>query len=124
MAYTTTSIASRIQWCRRQSTQAFVPLEIAEWRAEAEGLQDALLHRDHTNQYQQGLPSVFERYALGLQDGQAVLRTAAVHHHVAPPVPQAWTGRTAGMDGMDNVNMLGLTRHVKKIMGRVSSHRA
>ena len=123
MAYTTTSIASRIQWCRRQSTQAFVPLEIAEWCAEADGLQDALLHRDHTAEYQQGSPSVFERYALGLQDGQAVLRTAAVHQHVAPPIPQAGTGRTAGMNGMDNVNMPGLTRHVKKIMGRVSSHR-
>ena len=119
MAYTTTSIASRIQWCRRQSTQAFVPLEIAEWCAEAEGLQDALLHRDHTTEYQQGSPSVFERYALGLQDGQAVLRTAAVPPHVAPPVHQAGTE-----SHVSPRHMLGLTRHVEKIMGRVSSHRA
>jgi hypothetical protein len=124
MAYATISIAARIQWCRRQSTQACTPLEIAEWRAEAEGLQDALLHRDHTNQYQWGSPTVFERYALGLQDGQAVLRTAAVHQQIAPVVHQASRGSTAGMDGMGNVNMLRLTRHVKKIMGRVSSHRA
>lgn len=127
MAYATTSIVSRIQWCRRQSTQAFVPLEIAEWRAEAEGLQDALLHRDHTNQYQQGLPSVFERYALGLQDGQAVLRTAAVHQHGAPPVHQAGTEIHASSFRRGDVStrhMLGLTRRGKKIMGRVSSHRA
>ena len=60
MAYVTKSITARIDWCRRQSTQACVPLESAGWRAEAEGLEDALLHRDHTNQYQQqGPPSVF-----------------------------------------------------------------
>ena len=78
MAYANKSITARIEWCRRQSTQSCAPLEIAEWRAEAEGLEDALLHRDHTNQYQQGPPGVFERYAMGLEDGQAVLRTAAV----------------------------------------------
>ena len=79
MADTNKSITARIEWCRQQSTQMCAPLEIAEWRAEAEGLEDALLHRDHTTQYQQDSPSVFERYALGLQDGQAVLRTAAAH---------------------------------------------
>jgi hypothetical protein len=78
MAYATKSIASRIEWCRRESTRACVPRELAEWHAEEEGLRDALLHRDHTNQYQQGPPGVFERYAMGLEDGQAVLRTAAV----------------------------------------------
>jgi hypothetical protein len=50
MAYAIQSIASRIEWCRRQSTQACAPIEIAGWRAEAEGLQDALLDRDHTTQ--------------------------------------------------------------------------
>lgn len=127
MAYATTSIVSRIQWCRRQSTQACAPLEIAGWRAEAEGLQDALLHRDHTTQYQQSSPSVFERYVLGLQDGQAVLRTAAVHHRVAPPVHQAGTETTVSRDRRGDVSprhRLGLTRRGKKIMGRVSSHRA
>jgi len=89
MAYANKSITARIEWCQRQSTQACAPLEIAGWRADAEGLEDTLLHRDHTNQYQQGSPSVFERYALGLQDGQAVLRTAEVHHHGASPVHQA-----------------------------------
>ena len=82
MAYATISLTSRIEWCRRQSTQACAPREIAGWRAEAEGLQDALLHRDHTNQYQQqGPPSVFVRYVTGLQDGRALIRTAAVYQH-------------------------------------------
>lgn len=81
MAYATTSITSRIEWCRRQSTQACAPLEIAGWRAEAEGLQDALLHRDHINQYQPGPSCVFVRYVTGLQDGQALIRTAAVFQH-------------------------------------------
>ena len=77
MAYVTRSIASRIDWCRRQSTQAHAPLEIAGWRAEAEGLEDALLHRDHTSLYQQGPSCVFVRYVTGLQDGRALSRTTA-----------------------------------------------
>jgi|SRR5713101_4376477 len=127
MAYTNKSITARIEWCQRQSTQTCVPLEIAEWRAEAEGLQDAVLHRDHTTQYQQGSPSVFERYALGLQDGQAVLRTAAVHQHIAPPVHQAGTERNARSYRMGDVStrhMLGLTRRGKKTMGSVWGHGA
>lgn len=78
MAYTTKYIASRIEWCRRQSMQACSSLESAGWRAEAEGLQDALLQRNHTGQYRQGPSSAFERYTMGLQDGHAVLRAAAV----------------------------------------------
>jgi hypothetical protein len=127
MADTNKSITARIEWCRQQSTRMCAPLEIAEWRAEAEGLEDALLHRDHTTQYQQGSPSVFERYALGLQDGQAVLRTAAVHQHVAPPVHQAGVERNAGSDRMGDVNtrrMLGRTRRGKNTMGSVWGHGA
>ncbi|HJS67026.1 MAG TPA: hypothetical protein VJ760_06830 [Nitrospiraceae bacterium] len=105
MAYANQSIASRIEWCRRQSTQACAPLEIAGWRAEAEGLQDALLNRDHTSQYQQGPPRVFERYATGLEDGRSVLRAAAVLQQFAPATHTA-------TQGTGNANMLGLTRHV------------
>ena len=117
MAYANQSIASRIEWCRRQSTQACAPLEIAGWRAEAEGLQDALLNRDHTTQYQQGPPRVFERYTTGLEDGRSVLRAAAVLKQFAPATRMA-------THSMGNVNMLEFTRHVNKIMGRVSSHGA
>ena len=105
------SIESRIEWCRRQSTQTCTPRERAGWQAEEEGLQDALLHRDHTTQYQQGPSGVFERYTMGLQYGQAVLRT--VYHHFAPPTRKAGTGSNAGIDGMGHVStrrILGLTR--------------
>jgi len=78
MAYMTRSLTARIDWCRRQSTQACAPLEIAEWRAEAEGLEDALLHRDRTSLYQQGPSCVFVRYVTGLQDGRALSRTESV----------------------------------------------
>jgi hypothetical protein len=127
MAYENKSITARIEWCRQQSTQTCAPLEIAEWRAEAEGLEDALLQRDHTTQYQQGSPSVFERYALGLQDGQAVLRAAAVHHVGAPPVHHAGAERTASSDRMGDVNtrrMLGRTRRGKNTKGSVWGHGA
>jgi hypothetical protein len=127
MAYASKSITARIEWCRQQSTQTCVPLEIAEWRAEAEGLQDALLHRDHTTQHQQGSPAVFERYALGLQDGRAVLCTAAVHQHIASPVHQAGTERHADSDRMGDVNtrrMLGLKKRGKNTMGSVWGHGA
>ncbi len=83
MAYATNSLASRIEWCRRQRTQAHAQLELEGWQAEEEGLRDALFNRDHTNQYQHYLPGVFARYAMGLQDGQAMIRTAAVDQHFA-----------------------------------------
>ena len=85
MAYATKSIASRIDWCQRQSTRAQAQLELEGWQAEEEGLRDALLNRDHTNEYQHGPPGVFERYAMGLQDGHAMMRAAAVDQHVPPP---------------------------------------
>ena len=127
MAYAAKYIASRIEWCRRESTQVCAPLESAGWRAEAEGLHDALLHQDHTTQYQQGPPSVFERYVLGLSDGRAVLRMAAVHQHSAPPVHQAGTESKASSSRMSDVStrhMLGLTKRAKKILGRVWGHGA
>jgi hypothetical protein len=104
------SIASRIEWCRRQSTQAYAQLERAGWQAEEAGLRDALLNRDHTTQYQQGPPTVFERYALGLQDGHAVLRTAAVYLHFATPTRTAGTLRHAGIYGMSTRHIVGLAR--------------
>jgi hypothetical protein len=78
MAYTTGLIVSRIEWCRRQKKQARTPLEFAGWRAEEEGLRDAILKTDHTKQYRQSPPVVFERYAMGLQDGQVLMRATSV----------------------------------------------
>lgn len=137
MPYATKSLASRIEWCRRQSTQAQTQLERAGWHAEADGLRDALLNKNHTYRYQQGQPDVFERYAMGLQYGREVLRTAFVYHQFSPPTHTATTGRQAGLYGIEDestrrIRILGLTRRAeadvhasrvagkdKTIMGRV-----
>jgi hypothetical protein len=78
-----TSVVARIEWCQRQRMQAGTEHELEGWRAEEEGLLDALLNRDHTNQYRYCPPDVFERYAIGLQDGQALIRLAWVDQHLA-----------------------------------------
>ncbi len=84
MGYVTESIVSRMEWCRRQKTQAGERLELDGWHAEEEGLRDALLNRDHTNQYRYCPPGVYERYVMGLQDGLALIRAAAVDQHREP----------------------------------------
>jgi len=78
MGYATNSIISRIEWCRRQRAQLATSRELEEWEAEEQGLQDAILNTDHTNQYRQSPPGVFERYAMGLQDGKALIRAEVV----------------------------------------------
>ncbi|HLZ33733.1 MAG TPA: hypothetical protein VKP13_06940 [Nitrospira sp.] len=78
MAYATNSIFNRIEWCRKQRTQARTQPELERWRAEEDGLRDALLHRDHTKLYRYSPSDVFARYAMGLHDGQAMLRVARV----------------------------------------------
>ena len=78
MASVKSSVVARIEWCRRQKKQARTPLEFAGWRAEEEGLLDAILKTDHANQYRQLPPGVFERYAMGLQDGQVLMRATSV----------------------------------------------
>ena len=78
MPVATKSIVWRIEWCRRQTMQACERLELDGWHAEEEGLRDALLNRDNTNQYRYGPRGTFEMYVMGLQDGRALLRSAAV----------------------------------------------
>ena len=113
MADAITSITSRIEWCRRQKTQARTPLEHAGWHAEEEGLLDALLNRNHTYQYQHGPPDVFARYVMGLLYGREVLRTALAYHQLAPPTRTGTTGNHEGSYGTDDAStrcMLGRTR--------------
>lgn len=74
MEPTANLIVFRIEWCRRQSRKAHSRPEHEGWRAEEEGLRDALLNRDHTSEYRDAPPGVFERYLLGFQDGQALGR--------------------------------------------------
>ena len=73
-ADTSIPLVARIEWCRRQRRQAPTQCEVEGWCAEEEGLWDALLERDHTDQYRHSPPSVFERYAMGLDDGRALIR--------------------------------------------------
>ena len=56
--------------------QALTQSEREGWRAEEEGLRDALFHRDHSECYQDRSPCVFERYAIGLEDGRTLNRLA------------------------------------------------
>ena len=96
MKQATNPINVRIEWCRKQSAQAPTEPEMDGWRAEADGLRDALMNTDHTDTYRLCPPEVFRRYVLGFQDGTVLLRAARVQRmiHVAtsgPPQPACRT---------------------------------
>jgi hypothetical protein len=78
MKQTMNPVNVRIEWCMRQSAQARTEPEVDGWRAEADGLRDALMNSDHTDDYRLYPPGIFERYVLGLQDGTALLRAARI----------------------------------------------
>ena len=82
MKQTMHPISVRIEWCQRQSAQARTESETDGWRAEADGLRDALMDTDHTDSYQLCPPEVFRRHVLGLQDGTALLRATRVQRMV------------------------------------------
>ena len=82
MKHTTNSINVRIEWCRKQSAEAPTEPEGDGWRAEADGLQDALMDTDHTDNYRLCPPDILRRYVLGFQDGTALLRTARVQRMI------------------------------------------
>ena len=79
MNATTNPVTFRIVWCRRQRAKARIDLDVEVWRAEEEGLRDAVLRRDHVNKYRGQSPILFERYVLGFQDGKALMRVAQVN---------------------------------------------
>jgi hypothetical protein len=129
MVYVNKALVSRIEWCRKQSTQARAPRERAEWHAEGEGLRDALLNHNHTYQYLQGPLGVFDRYVMGLWYGREVLRTAAGYAQFAIPTRTAWTcdvsmRRIMGLTrrGETNGHECRITGDQNKIMGRVARH--
>ncbi len=96
MSHITNSIAIRIDWCKHQIAQARTEPEVDGWRAEQDGLRDALLNSDHTEDYRLCPPEIRERYVLGLQDGTALLRTARIKraiHAVEPSHPSSKMGR-------------------------------
>ncbi len=68
----------RIAWCRRQREQACSESELDGWRAEEDGLRDALLKRDHVEDYRLSHPEILDRYVMGFEDGTALLRAARI----------------------------------------------
>jgi hypothetical protein len=80
MKQTPNAIILRIEWCRRQSAQARTEPETDEWLAEEDGLRDALMNSDHTDDYRLCPPEILRRYILGFEDGNALLRAARVEH--------------------------------------------
>ena len=78
MAYAANPVIFRIEWCHRQKAKARTETEVESWHAEEEGLRDALFSRNRTSEYEQSPPEVFERYRLGLHDGQVLMRAAWV----------------------------------------------
>ncbi len=84
MASTHNPVSIRIAWCRRQRARAGSESEVEGWRAEEEGLRDAVLRQDHANQYRLCSPKVFERYAMGLQDGAALMALNQSIRHRSP----------------------------------------
>ena len=86
LAHVSTSIDARIKRCWKLSTQACTQAERDAWRAEEEGLRDALLERDQTHQYRERPAAVFERYAMGVEDGKALIRLACMDAQQTPSV--------------------------------------
>ncbi|HSA84735.1 MAG TPA: hypothetical protein VLE46_01025 [Nitrospira sp.] len=83
-------VTVRIEWCRRQSAQARTEPEVDGWRAEADGLRDALMNADHTDNYRLCPPELLRRYVRGLEDGTALLRAARVQRIDAAVPDFAW----------------------------------
>lgn len=85
-------ITARIEWCQQRSRQAGSEPEADSWQAEADGLRDAVMSRDHSEDYRLCSPEIRERYLLGFQDGIVMLQTTRVrqaNHATAPGIPQA-----------------------------------
>lgn len=71
-------LIARIERCQRLKRKSRTEVELDKWYAEEEGLRDALLHRDRTDQFRCSLPAVFDRYAMGLEDGRSIILAACV----------------------------------------------
>ena len=70
-----TNIISRVAWCRsQQELHSLTREERAGWRAEDDGLMDALFGRNRTTSMSENHRSQLTRYQCGLEDGIALLR--------------------------------------------------
>ncbi|NJN70486.1 MAG: hypothetical protein HC801_09570 [Nitrospira sp.] len=84
-------INARIAWCRRQREQARMESEADEWRAEEDGLRDALLNKNYTDAYRLSTAEAFRRYVRGLREGRAILRVTQVERIVADVATESTT---------------------------------
>jgi hypothetical protein len=78
-----TCLIARIGFCHMQAMKARTSQEAQGWRAEEEGLIDALLKRNCTYEYQDR-PGLLERYTMGLNDGGVLIGAARIKpscHH-------------------------------------------
>jgi hypothetical protein len=70
-----TNIISRIAWCRhQQQLHLLTQEERAGWRAEEDGLMDALFGRNRMASMRETHRSQLARYHCGLEDGMNLLR--------------------------------------------------
>ena len=87
MTYDPNNIISRIAWCRlQQQLHLLTQEERAGWRAEEDGLMDALFGRNRKASMRETHRAHLVRYHCGLEDGMALLRFST-------STPWAMTGR-------------------------------
>jgi hypothetical protein len=70
-------LIARIGWCHKQAMKALTPRDVEEWRAEKQGLIDALLQRDCRYEYQHS-SDLLERYSKGLEEGRVLIQAARI----------------------------------------------
>jgi len=95
-------LKARLDWCQQQRQRVVTCQEQEGWWAEEAGLLDAFLGRDQTDLAPVWYPSQFERYQLGLHEGQAIMRfflcRSGGHEHYGGAGPSSShdrPGRTA-----------------------------
>lgn len=89
-------INARIAWCRRKREQASTESEADGWRAEEDGLRDALLNKNYTDAYRLSTAEAFRRYARGLREGRTILRVAQVERIVTDVATESTTDCSPG----------------------------
>ena len=92
----------RIEWCKQLRARTGTREAKEGWLAEEEGLRDALLGRDRSALIRVCYPSQVERYQLGFEDGQALLRfspSRKVRLHFYKKRKRPNPGQTIGQAG-------------------------
>ena len=87
-------IITRMEWCQLNRRKARTEAESEGWAAEEEGLRDALLHRDGIDKYRYSSTRLRDRYQLGLEDGQTLLRVALLE--------AIWQAQSNALDATDH----------------------